>query len=73
MAFRYYKMSCFLPVEGVMIEDAYTVRYPRTILRSTPQKIDFGRVSEASLSSSATIGQYGFVTNKIFFEQFSHI
>ena len=30
-----------------------TARYPRMMLRITPQKMDLGRVSEASLSSSA--------------------
>ena len=32
-----------------------TARYPRTMLRATDQKMDLGRVSEASLSSSAAL------------------
>ena len=32
-----------------------TARYPRIILRITAQKMDLGRVSEASLISSAAL------------------
>lgn len=32
-----------------------TARYPRMMLRSTDQKMDLGRVSEASLISSAAL------------------
>ena len=34
-----------------------TAIYPRRMLRTTPQKMDLGRVSEASLISSAVVGQ----------------
>lgn len=32
-----------------------TARYPSIMLRTTPQKMDLGRVSEASLISSAVL------------------
>ena len=34
-----------------------TAMYPRTMLSSTAQKIDLGRVSDASLISSAALSQ----------------
>ena len=45
--------------EGSVIvkQSVKTARYPRRTLRTTPQKIDLGRVSEASLISSAAIDQ----------------
>ena len=45
--------------EGSVIvkQSVKTARYPRMMLRTTPQKIDLGRVSEASLISSAVLGQ----------------
>lgn len=44
--------------EGSVIvkQSVKTARYPRRILSATPQKIDLGRVSEASLISSAVDG-----------------
>ena len=41
--------------EGSVIvkQSVNTAMYPRMILRITPQKMDLGRVSEASLISSA--------------------
>ena len=41
--------------EGSVIvkQSVNTARYPRMILRTTPQKMDLGSVSEASLISSA--------------------
>lgn len=44
-------------VEGSVIvkQSVRTARYPRTTFRTTPQKIDLGRVSEASLISSAAL------------------
>ena len=45
--------------EGSVIvkQSVKTARYPRRTLSATPQKIDLGRVSEASLISSAVVGQ----------------
>lgn len=47
--------------EGSVIvkQSVKTARYPRT-LSATPQKIDLGRVSEASLISSAVVGQLSY-------------
>ena len=44
-------------VEGSVIvkQRVKTARYPSMTLRSTPQKMDLGRVSEASLISSAVV------------------
>ncbi len=43
--------------EGSVIvkQSVKTARYPRITLRTTPQNMDLGRVSEASLISSAMI------------------
>ncbi len=45
--------------EGSVIvkQSVKTAKYPRMMLRTTPQKIDLGRVSEASLISSAVLDQ----------------
>ncbi len=41
----------------IVKQSVKTAKYPRMMLRNTPQKIDLGRVSEASLISSAVLGQ----------------
>lgn len=53
-----YLVVVLIMAEGSVIvkQSVKTARYPRMTLRTTPQKIDLGRVSEASLISSAIVG-----------------
>ena len=55
-----------IPAGSVIVKHSVnTAIYPRTILSSTAQKIDLGRVSDASLISSAALSQLFLLSNVV--------